>query len=84
MTKSKKIQDLRTKARESENKEVRDKAMEDLDDLLYREIKCAFDDVQFSDPDRGIHGATNAEVLHAVNLGPQERCIQSCFLMKHL
>ena len=84
LTKCQKIKDLRTRAREGENKEVRDKAMKDLDNLLYREIKCAFDDVQFSDPNRGIHGATNAEVLHAVNLGPQERCIESCFLMKRL
>jgi hypothetical protein len=41
----------------------------ELDRLSYRQIDNAFDEVVFADNIWGIHGATPAEVLHAVNLG---------------
>jgi hypothetical protein len=51
-------------------------------ELSYRQIDDAFDEVVFSDWIRGIHGSTPAEVIHAVNLGLEERAITSVFSMK--
>lgn len=51
-------------------------------ELSYRQIDDAFDEVVFSDQARGIHGAEPAEVLHAVSLGIEERMIGSLFSMK--
>jgi hypothetical protein len=85
LTKCADIRELREKAQEAgrrNDKGAVAKAEEELDDLSYRNIRSAFDDIIFVDQERGIHGATNAEVLHAINLGPQERAIDSCFKMK--
>jgi hypothetical protein len=69
-------------AANNNDKEALREAQEELDKLSYRNVMNAFDDVQFVDEIRGIHGATPAEVLHSMNLGPQERCLDSCFMMK--
>ena len=53
-----------------------------LDDLSYKLIECAFDDVEFGDNVRGIHGGTPAEVLHAVNAGLQDTVIGCTYEQK--
>ena len=41
-------------------------------------------DIQFSDPRRGLHGCTPAEILHAMQLGIEERAIEACFGAKRI
>jgi len=60
------------------------RSREELDKLSYRQIDDAFDEVAFADVMRGIHGATPAEVLHAVNLGIHERALCALFVMKRI
>jgi len=74
----KKHRDLAKSGSKMEGKE----GMEWLENMSYRNIKSAFDNVVFVDQRRGIHGATLAEVLHAMNLGIQEKCLECCFQMK--
>jgi N-formylglutamate amidohydrolase len=50
-----------------------------LDKLGYKPYHDGFVDVHFSDPTRGLHGATPAEVLHAFQLGIAQRVIETCF-----
>lgn len=69
-------------AEKNNDKDALEEADQKLRELGYRNVMNAFDDVEFVDNVRGIHGATPAEVLHAMNLGPQERCLDSCFRMK--
>ncbi|MGL5719780.1 MAG: hypothetical protein ACRCYP_03170, partial [Alphaproteobacteria bacterium] len=87
LTKANDIRKLREQSRlgaANNDKVAMNEAALELDKLAYRNVMNAFDDVQFVDEERGIHGATPAEVLHSMNLGPQERCLDSCFLMKRL
>jgi hypothetical protein len=50
-----------------------------LDNLGYKAVHDGFVDIHFSDPERALHGATPAEVLHAFQLGLAERAIETCF-----
>ena len=59
-----------------------EKNFHELDSLSYRLIQCAFDDVIFADQERGIHGATPAETLHAVGAGTMDRVLESSYEMK--
>ena len=43
-----------------------------------------FVNIQFSDPARGLHGCTPAEVLHAFQMGLAERSIEICFEQRKL
>ena len=72
-------EDIRQWREEADNR-----ALRMLDLLSYRNINDAFDEVKFSDEERGIHGALPLEVLHALNLGIMERVIVCIFLMKRV
>jgi hypothetical protein len=74
LTKKAVIQQLRRENTPASRKE--------LDRLSYRQIDDAFDEVIFADSVWGIHGATPAEVLHAVNVGVEERVIVALFEKK--
>ena len=55
-----------------------------LSSLGYKTFHDGMVDIQFSDPIRGLHGCTPAEVLHALQLGIEERAIEACFGSKRL
>ena len=61
-----------------------DKKVHALDDLSYKLIECAFDDVVFADKERGIHGASPPETLHAVDAGLMDRTIEACYEKKRV
>ncbi len=71
LTKSSAIRELRSNGSED--------SVEQLKKLGYKSWHDGFLEVQFSDPERGLHGCTPAELLHAVQLGIFERCIESVF-----
>ena len=54
-------------------------SVERLKRLGYKAWHDGFLEVQFSDPERGLHGCTPAELLHAIQLGIFERSIESAF-----
>jgi hypothetical protein len=74
LTKKAEIQQLRREDTPASRKE--------LESISYRQIDYAIDEVMFADSVRGIHGATPAEVLHAVNVGVEERVIVALFEKK--
>ena len=55
-----------------------------LSTLGYKPFHDGMVDIQFSDPVRGLHGCTPAEVLHALQLGIEERAIEACFGAKRI
>ena len=55
-----------------------------LSTLGYKRFHDGLVDVQFSDPRRGLHGCTPAEILHAMQLGVEERAIEACFGAKKI
>ena len=55
-----------------------------LSRLGYKNFHDGMVDIQFSDPVRGLHGCTPAEVLHALQLGIEERAIEACFGSKRM
>ncbi len=54
-------------------------SVEKLKKLGYKAWHDGFLEVRFSDPERGLHGCTPAELLHAIQLGIFERSIESAF-----
>lgn len=50
-----------------------------LDDLGYKHFHDGMAGILFSDPDRGLHGCTAAEILHAYLLGLMDRSLDGCF-----
>ena len=58
--------------------------LEKLRNLGYKPVHDGFVDVHFSDPERALHGATPAEILHAFQTGLAERAIETCFSTKKL
>ena len=55
-----------------------------LSTLGYKRFHDGLVDIQFSDPRRGLHGCTPAEILHAMQLGVEERAIEACFGAKKI
>ena len=55
-----------------------------LSNLGYKSFHDGLVDIQFSDPRRGLHGCTPAEILHAMQLGIEERAIEACFGAKRI
>ncbi len=55
-----------------------------LSSLGYKSFHDGLVDIQFSDPRRGLHGCTPAEILHAMQLGVEERAIEACFGAKRI
>ena len=55
-----------------------------LSSLGYKPFHDGMVDIQFSDPLTGLHGCTPAEVLHALQLGIEERAIEACFGSKRI
>ena len=55
-----------------------------LSSLGYKSFHDGMVDIQFSDPLTGLHGCTPAEVLHALQLGIEERAIEACFGSKRI
>ncbi len=53
-----------------------------LRQMGYRPTHDGYVDVHFSDPVRGLHGATPGEVLHAFQMGMAERTIEVLFGQK--
>ena len=58
--------------------------IEKLSTLGYKNFHDGLVDIQFSDPKRGLHGCTPAEILHAMQLGVEERAIEACFGAKRI
>ena len=52
---------------------------EELDKMGYKFFHDGMVDIHFSDPTYGLHGCTFPEVLHAFQLGPATRTIETCF-----
>ena len=61
-----------------------EKSKQKLAELGYKHMHDGFVDIQFSDPVRGLHGCTPAEVLHAFQMGLAERSIEICFEQRKL
>ena len=61
---------------------VRDGEIEQLRSMSYHCIKNGFDDVVFCDPERGINGATPAEILHVWQHGLFPRALAALFGQK--
>jgi hypothetical protein len=53
--------------------------IKELDELGYSHSHDGCLEVQFSVPQRGLHGTTPAEMLHAFDWGLEERNIECCF-----
>jgi hypothetical protein len=50
-----------------------------LSQMGYHPFHDGLVDLHFSDPKRGLHGATPAEILHMYHMGMEERSIECCF-----
>ena len=76
------IRRLRNKAKMGLTDAKKAAAIAELDELGYKDIHDGFAELTFADPERGLHGATPGEVLHACHLGMCMRCQESCLGMK--
>lgn len=61
---------------------IQKRDVEKLQSMSMHCIQNAWHDIEFCDPDRGIHGATLAEVLHCIQQGMFEYAINALFLQK--
>jgi predicted nucleic acid-binding Zn-ribbon protein len=50
----------------------------------YRSFHDRLVELHFSDPTRGLHGATPAEIIHMYHMGLEERAVECCFGLRRI